>query len=87
MATAAMDEASKSAWYRERGLYPQDLEQWRVAATQVLAEPEEARGSPRESRVDRQRIKELERELRRKPADHPTSRSSCGDARRRTGRS
>ena len=66
LATAAMDEASKSAWCRERGLYPQDLEQWRGAATQALAEPEEARASPRETKADRQRIKELERELRRK---------------------
>ena len=66
LATAALDEAGKSAWCRENGLYPQDLEQWRQAATQALAEPEEARASARETKADRRRIKELERDLRRK---------------------
>ena len=66
LATAAMDEASKSAWCRENGVYPQELEQWRIAATQALAEPEDARASHRETKADRRRIKELERELRRK---------------------
>ena len=64
--TAALDEAGKSAWCRERGVYPQELEQWRESATQALAEPEEIRASPRETKADRRRIKELERELRRK---------------------
>jgi transposase-like protein len=66
LATAAMDEASKSAWCRENGVFPQELEQWRQAATQALAEPEDARASHRETKADRRRIKELERELRRK---------------------
>ncbi|MDT4820041.1 IS3 family transposase ISAzo10 [compost metagenome] len=66
LATAAMDETSKSAWCRENGVYPQELEQWRSAATQALAEPEDARASHRETKADRRRIKELERELRRK---------------------
>ena len=66
LATAAMDEACKSAWCRENGVYPQELEQWRTAATQALAEPEDARATPRETKADRRRIKELERELRRK---------------------
>ncbi|BDB22689.1 hypothetical protein CTP10_R72490 (plasmid) [Cupriavidus sp. P-10] len=66
LATAAMDEASKNAWCRENGVYPQELEQWRAAATQALAEPEDARATPRETKADRRRIKELERELRRK---------------------
>ena len=64
--TASLDEAGKSAWCRERGVYPQELEQWRLSATQALAEPEEARASRRETKADRRRIKELERELRRK---------------------
>ena len=66
LATAALDETGKSAWCREHGVYPQTLEQWRQSATQALAEPDETRASPRETRADRQRIKELERELRRK---------------------
>ena len=66
LVTAAMDEAGKSAWCRERGVYPQELEQWRQAATQALAEPEDAHASHHETKADRRRIKELERELRRK---------------------
>ena len=66
VATAAMDEAARSAWCRENGVYPQQLAQWRENATQALAEPEEARASPRQTKHDRRRIKELEREVRRK---------------------
>jgi hypothetical protein len=66
LSTAAMDEASKSAWCRANGVYPQELADWRLAATQALAEPEEARASPQATKEDRRRIKELERELRRK---------------------
>jgi transposase len=64
--TAAMDEAAKSAWCREHGVYPHQLQQWRASATQALAEPEEARASPQQTKQDRRRIKELEREVRRK---------------------
>ena len=60
---AAMDEVSRSAWCRENGVYPQELESWRVSATRALAEPEEARASPMQTQSDRRRIKELEREL------------------------
>ena len=66
LTTAAMDEAGKSAWCRENGVYPQELVAWRQRATQALAEPEEARASPQQTRQDKRRIKELERELRRK---------------------
>jgi transposase len=64
--TAAMDEAARSAWCREHGVYPQQLQQWRDSATQALAEPAEKRASPQQTKEDRRRIKELERELRRK---------------------
>ncbi len=64
--TASMDEAERSAWCREHGVYPQQLAQWRSSATQALAEPEEARASPQQTRQDRRRIKELEREVHRK---------------------
>ncbi|ABM34342.1 transposition helper protein [Paracidovorax citrulli AAC00-1] len=66
LTTAAMDEAAKSAWCREHGVYLQDLAHWRQAATAALAEPEEARATPQATRADRRRIKELERDLRRK---------------------
>lgn len=64
--TAAMDEASRSAWCRAHGMYPQELTAWRAAATEALAEPEQARADPLQTRADRRRIKELEREVRRK---------------------
>jgi DNA-binding transcriptional MerR regulator len=66
LTTIAMDEAGKSAWCRANGVYPQELVAWRQAATAALAEPEEARASPQQTRQDRRRIKDLERELRRK---------------------
>jgi len=61
-----MDEASTSAWCRSNGLYAQQLASWRQSATQALATPDDARASPQQTRQDRRRIKELERELLRK---------------------
>ena len=62
---AALDEAGKSMWCREHGVYPVELDKWRLSATTALAEPEEARASPQATRADKKRIKELERELLR----------------------
>ena len=64
--TAAMSEAGKSAWCREHGVYPSELDKWRASCTAALAAPEEARASPQATRSDRKRIKELERDLLRK---------------------
>jgi hypothetical protein len=61
-----MDEAARGAWCRKHGVYPQELAVWRESATQALAEPEDARATPQQTRADKRRIKELERELRRK---------------------
>ena len=61
-----MDETSKSAWCRAHGTYVQQLATWQLNATQALAEPGEARASPLQTKQDRRRIKELERELLRK---------------------
>ena len=66
ISAAAMDEAGKSAWCREHGVYPAELDKWRLSATTALAEPEEVRASPQATRQDKKRIKELERELLRK---------------------
>ena len=66
LTTAAMDEAAKSAWCRANGVYLHDLVAWRQSATQALAAPEAARASPNQTKQDRRRIKELERDLRRK---------------------
>ena len=57
--TAAMDEATRSAWCREQGLFPAELD-----AIAGLGEPRAA--SAVEARQDRRRVKELERELHRK---------------------
>ncbi len=66
IATAAMDEAQRNAWCREKGVSPSDLQQWRESAMAALAQPEEARATPQETKQDRRRIKELEKDLRRK---------------------
>lgn len=67
--TAALNAEERSAYCRQRGLYPEQLERWRddceraadLAATQRNAQS-------REARAQRQQIKTLERELRRKEA-------------------
>jgi transposase len=64
IATAAMDEAARSAWCRERGLYPTDLDRWKQDAIGGLGEPRD--GGAAEVRQERRRIKELERDLHRK---------------------
>ena len=66
IATAAMDEAQRNAWCREKGVFPSDLQRWRESAVVALAQPEEARATPQETKHDRRRIKELERDLGRK---------------------
>jgi transposase-like protein len=62
--TATMAEATRSAWCREQGLYPAELEAWKQDAIAGLGEPRAA--SAVEARQDRRRVKELERELHRK---------------------
>ena len=37
-------------------MYPSELERWRASATQALAEPEEVRASPQQTRRDQRRI-------------------------------
>src|SRR4030095_11840256 len=37
--TAAMDEAARSAWCREQGLFPAELEAWKHDAVAGLGEP------------------------------------------------
>ena len=59
-----MDEATRSAWCRERGVYPTELETWKQDALYGLGEPHDADGTA--AKQDRRRIKELERELHRK---------------------
>jgi hypothetical protein len=58
-ATAAMDEATCSAWCREQGLYPAELDTWKQDAIAGLGEPRAA--SAAEAREDRRRVKDLHR--------------------------
>lgn len=66
IATATLDEAGKNAWCRQQGVYPHELEKWRQGAIAALSAPEEVRASPQQTREDKRRIKDLERELKRK---------------------
>ena len=61
---AAMDEAQRSAWCREQGLYVAELDAWKRDAIAGLGEPRAA--SAVEARQDRRRVWVLERELHRK---------------------
>jgi transposase-like protein len=64
IATAAMDQSARSAWCREHGVYPTELETWKQGAIGGLGEPRETESMA--VKQDRRRIKELERELHRK---------------------
>ena len=64
IAAAAMDEATRAAWCREQGLYPINLETWKQEAIAGLGEPRDV--DTAETKRDRRRIKELERDLNRK---------------------
>ena len=67
IATAVMDEASRNAWCREKGVYPEELERRRETATHSLEDPEQASEKvQRATQATRRRVKELERYLRRK---------------------
>jgi transposase-like protein len=62
--TAALNEAARSAWCREHGVYPTELETWKQDAIGGLCEPRVPESA--EVKQDRRRIKEFEREPHRK---------------------
>lgn len=64
IATSSLDETAKSAWCRQHGVYPTELEKWRARAVAALATSHEARSVPPQARQDQRRIKQLERDLR-----------------------
>jgi hypothetical protein len=72
LVTAAMDEAAKSAWCRSNGIHLHDLVAWRQSAIEALGAPKAADAAAsrpqNQSKEDRRRIQELERDLRRKNA-------------------
>jgi len=57
--TAAMDEATRSAWRRKQGLYPAELEAWKQDSIAGLSESRAA--SAVEARQDRRRVRESRR--------------------------
>lgn len=67
METYSLTEAELSEYCRKKGLYPELIEQWRVACIQGNATAEVQSKQHRVSqRKDKKRIKKLEAELRRK---------------------
>ena len=65
--TAALNEVERAAYCRQHGLYPAQLHQWRQACEQANDWDRRQAQQLKESRQgDARRIKELERELRRK---------------------
>lgn len=65
--TVAMNEVDLSEYCRQRGLYPEQLRVWRAACERANDwERAAAREVARETKEDRKRIQDLERELARK---------------------
>lgn len=67
--TSPLSEADLSEYCREKGLYPEQVKEWKQACisgnkTDIQRRKEQAQ----ERKVDKKRIKELERELKRKDA-------------------
>ncbi len=65
--TAALNEAELSTYCRERGLYPDQIRQWREACEQANDWDRTQNQRLKQTRkADQKRLKELERELRQK---------------------
>lgn len=65
--TAPMPEAELSEYCRQHGLYPEQIQAWKLACMGANAQSEEQSRRQRQSaRAEKKRIKALESELRRK---------------------
>jgi transposase-like protein len=65
--TAALNEAELGAYCRQRGLYPEQIQAWRLACEQANDWDRSQQRQLKAAReADQQRVRELERELRRK---------------------
>ena len=65
--TAALNEAALGEYCRKRGLYPEQITAWRAACQQANSVVSSPRARPlTEVQADKRRIRDLERELRRK---------------------
>jgi len=65
--TATFNETDLAEYCRKKGIYPEQLSQWRKACERANDwDRESSRRLKTEKKADRQRIRQLERELRRK---------------------
>lgn len=65
--TAAMNEAELSEYCRSKGLYPEQVAEWKTSCMQANASAQEvAKVNREQAKQDKKRIKKLESELRRK---------------------
>tara|TARA_A100001391_G_scaffold179410_2_gene144409 strand:+ start:59 stop:529 length:471 start_codon:yes stop_codon:yes gene_type:complete len=64
--TASLDEAGRSAWCRENGVYPAELEQWRTQAGESLSDLSSTTALSKTDRASRKEIHKLQRDLARK---------------------
>ena len=67
--TASLSEIELSEYCREKGLYPEQVKEWKescIAGNQTQAQ--QRKQLTQERKADRKRIKELEKELKRKDA-------------------
>ena len=65
--TASLNESALSAWCRERGLYTEQIKQWRIACEQANDWDHAHNQQMKAARLeDGKKIKQLERELRQK---------------------
>lgn len=65
--TAPLSEAERGEYCRKRGLYPEHLQSWRQACQQANnPSPQRAGAGKPSDGGDKRRIRELERQLRRK---------------------
>lgn len=65
--TATLSEIALSEYCRSKGLYPEQVREWRQACiTGQQSSRERKQIEQEQARADRKRIKELEKELRRK---------------------
>ena len=63
--TASLDEAGRSAWCRENGVYPAELEQWRTQAGESLSDLSSTTALSKTDRASRKEIRKLQREIGR----------------------
>ena len=67
MATALMSEVELGEYCRSKGLYKEQIKVWKISCVQGnMTNNEQKKQAESDSKADKKRIRELERELRRK---------------------